>query len=75
MYDMNEHDQSRLKNLIEYHMHFTDSSRARHILENWDNFLPKFIKVMPVDFRRALLEMREPVKDDQELIAGTVAGE
>jgi len=75
MYDMNEHDQSRLKILIEYHMHFTDSSRARHILENWDNFLPKFIKVMPVDFRRALLEMREPVKDDQELIDGTVAGE
>ena len=75
MYDMNEHDQSRLKILIEYHMHFTDSSRARHILENWDNFLPKFIKVMPVDFRRALLEMREPVKDDQELIAGAAAGE
>ena len=75
MYDMNEHDQSRLKILIEYHMHFTYSSRARDILENWDNFLPKFIKVMPVDFRRALLEMREPVKDDQELIDGTVAGE
>jgi len=30
---------------------------------------------MPVDFRRSLLEMREPVKDDQELITGAVAGE
>jgi len=56
-------------------MHFTDSSRARHILENWEIFLPKFIKVMPVDFRRALLEMRGPVTNDQELIAATVAGE
>jgi glutamate synthase (NADPH/NADH) large chain len=39
-------------------MHFTDSGRARHILENWDDYLPKFVKVMPVDYRRALLEMQ-----------------
>ena len=74
-HDMMEHDQARLKILIEQHMHLTDSSRAREILENWDSYLPKFIKVMPVDFRRALLEMQEPVEDNQTTISRTIPGE
>ena len=57
-HDMTRHDAVRLKQLIEKHMHYTDSSRARHILENWSDYLPKFVKVMPVDYRRALLEMQ-----------------
>jgi glutamate synthase (NADPH/NADH) large chain len=28
------------------------------ILDNWDDYLPKFVKVMPVDYRRALQEMQ-----------------
>ena len=36
----------------------TCSKRARKILEDWDNYLPKFVKVMPVDYRRALQEMQ-----------------
>ena len=75
MYDMTKHDQSRLRFLIEHHMHFTDSSRARHILENWDTFLSKFIKVMPVDYRRALLEIQERSEDNQQSIVGVLAGE
>ncbi|MFP6735878.1 MAG: glutamate synthase large subunit [Rhodospirillales bacterium] len=58
MHDMTGYDSLRLRALIEQHMHFTDSGRARHILENWDTYLPKFVKVMPVDYRRALLEMQ-----------------
>ncbi|MDP6428081.1 MAG: glutamate synthase large subunit [Rhodospirillales bacterium] len=58
MRDMTGYDSLRLMKLIEDHMHYTDSDRARHILENWDSYLPKFVKVMPVDYRRALLEMQ-----------------
>ncbi|NHZ69907.1 MAG: hypothetical protein GWP20_01595, partial [Thermotogales bacterium] len=36
----------------------TDSSVARDILDNWNDVLPKFVKVMPVDYRRALKEMK-----------------
>ncbi len=32
-------------------------ARARHILENWETYLPKFRKVMPVEYRRALAEL------------------
>ncbi len=49
----------RLKGLIENHLRYTGSSRAKHILDNWDAYLPKFVKIMPVDYRRALREMQE----------------
>jgi len=57
-HDMTRYDAQRLKNLIEKHLHYTGSARARMILKNWDAMLPKFVKVMPVDYRRALQEMQ-----------------
>ena len=58
-HDMMRYDARRLRQLIERHVHYTDSARGRHILENWSDYLPKFVKVMPVDYRRALKEMQE----------------
>lgn len=57
-HDMTRYDAQRLKGLIQKHLHYTDSARAQHILDNWDTMLPKFVKVMPVDYRKALLEMQ-----------------
>jgi glutamate synthase (NADPH/NADH) large chain len=57
--DMTRFDAVRLKNLIEKHLHYTNSSVAKHILDNWDSMLSKFVKVMPVDYRRALDEMKQ----------------
>lgn len=49
-------DETRLKKLIERHMHYTGSKRAKNILDNWESFLPKFIKIVPTDYRRALTD-------------------
>ena len=57
-HDMTRYDAERLYGLIEQHAHYTNSERAREILKDWDNYLPKFVKVMPVDYRRALQEMQ-----------------
>ena len=57
--DMTQHDALRLKQLIERHLHYTDSARARDILDHWSEWLPKFVKVMPVDYRRALEAAQE----------------
>jgi glutamate synthase (NADPH/NADH) large chain len=57
-HDMTRYDALRLRRLIERHVHYTDSARGREILDNWDEYLPKFVKVMPVDYRRAMLEMQ-----------------
>ncbi|MEZ5542295.1 MAG: glutamate synthase large subunit [Pseudomonadota bacterium] len=56
--DMTRYDAQRLNRLIQRHVHYTDSERGRRILEHWNDYLPKFIKVMPVDYRRALQEMQ-----------------
>ncbi|BCH30864.1 glutamate synthase [Mesorhizobium sp. L-8-10] len=55
--DMTKHDEERLVQLISNHMHYTGSTRAKAILENWATYRPKFRKVMPVEYRRALIEM------------------
>jgi glutamate synthase domain-containing protein 3 len=63
MRDMTKFDAERLHQLIENHMHYTGSTRARMILENWQDYLPKFVKVMPVDYRRALREIEQENAD------------
>ncbi len=52
-------DAERLYQLIQRHKSFTGSSRANHILANWDEYLPKFRKVMPVEYRKALAELEK----------------
>jgi glutamate synthase (NADPH/NADH) large chain len=57
--DMNRHDAERIWELLSRHLKYTGSSRARAILGAWDRYLPKFVKVMPVEYRRALLELEK----------------
>jgi glutamate synthase (NADPH/NADH) large chain len=57
--DMTRYDALRLHRLIEQHAQYTGSGIARQILDNWNDYLPKFVKVMPVDYRRALEEMKQ----------------
>jgi glutamate synthase (NADPH/NADH) large chain len=52
-------DAERLRILVERHLLFTGSARARELLENWDDALQHFVKVMPRDYKRALLDLKE----------------
>lgn len=54
MHDMSRHDAQRLYTLIDNHKRLTGSERAAEILGDWSRYQSKFIKVMPVDYRRAL---------------------
>ncbi|WP_031432337.1 glutamate synthase large subunit [Methylomarinum vadi] len=56
-HDMTRFDAIRLRQLISNHLHYTGSSVAERILLSWEDYLPKFVKIMPVDYRRALTEM------------------
>ncbi|MFC5037069.1 glutamate synthase large subunit [Tianweitania sediminis] len=55
--DMTKHDEERLLKLISNHVHYTGSARGKAILDDWASYRPKFRKVMPVEYRRALIEM------------------
>jgi glutamate synthase (NADPH/NADH) large chain len=50
-------DAARLRLLIERHYRHTGSARARAMLDNWESALADFVKVMPNDYRRALLDL------------------
>ena len=46
----NNDDLKRIKELVEQHVLHTNSSKGRHILENWNNFVNRFTKVVPVAY-------------------------
>ncbi len=54
-------DLNFIKTSLEKHLKYTNSNKAKLILENWQNYLPKFKKILPSDYRR-VLEAFEKVK-------------
>ena len=70
-HDMTRFDSIRLRQLVENHLHYTNSAVAQKILDNWSDYLPKFVKVMPVDYRRALLEMQVAQAKGNEVVKGS----
>ena len=47
-------DEAEVKSLIEAHFAATQSPKAKRILENWQNEKQRFIKVMPIEYKRLL---------------------
>ena len=64
---MLSYDEERLRILVERHRLLTGSKKATYLLENWDSSLNKFIKVVPKDYRRALLELQ--AEEASEVVA------
>ncbi|MDT8301348.1 MAG: glutamate synthase large subunit [Sedimentisphaerales bacterium] len=51
-------DKDLLFDLIQRHLKWTGSKRAQYILDTWSNMVGKFVKVVPIDYRKALEKMR-----------------
>jgi len=64
-HSLSQNDQKILRTLIERHIHYTNSAVARNILDNWQDFLPGFVRVMPVDYHRALQEMETEMQNSE----------
>ncbi|MAU41452.1 MAG: glutamate synthase large subunit [Kordiimonas sp.] len=70
MRDMTSNDANRIKTLLENHARYTNSARAQEILANFATYLPRFVKVMPVDYRRALEQMQKAQSGNTSLRHG-----
>ena len=70
MGDMREQDVERLHALISRHAHYTNSKTAQKILKDFAAYLPKFRKVMPTEYRRALADLAKA-----KLAAANAGGE
>jgi glutamate synthase domain-containing protein 3 len=51
---LGDDDVEKLQRMIRKHFKYTRSERADDILRKWDGFAPKFVKVFPKDYKRAL---------------------
>ena len=58
-------DLDYLKARIEKHAEYTGSTRAAAILKDWETQRSRFVKVMPVDYKRALDELRKLAEEEQ----------
>jgi len=52
-------DVRELRSIIERHLEYTDSPKAAKILSDWEEELPRFIKVMPVGYKLLLEQESE----------------
>jgi glutamate synthase (ferredoxin) len=52
-----------LHQLIQRHADYTQSQKALQVLSHWEAMLPKFVKVMPRDYKRVLQALQEALKD------------
>jgi len=58
-----DEDKALLNRMIEQHVKHTGSQAGRRILDNWHDKIHQFVKVMPMEYRRALGRM---IKEDAE---------
>ena len=67
---MDRNDAERIHALLARHYKYTGSSRAKDIIDNWASYLPKFVKVMPVEYARALKELEKAQETSDGLTIG-----
>ncbi|HQH11591.1 MAG TPA: hypothetical protein PLS31_04090, partial [Candidatus Sumerlaeota bacterium] len=53
-----KNDIDELQQIINNHYIYTRSELAEQILVNWDEYLPKFIKVIPLEYKKVLEEQK-----------------
>ncbi|WP_036985383.1 glutamate synthase large subunit [Prolixibacter bellariivorans] len=51
-------DIQELQEMISNHLLHTQSSLGQRILTNWDEYLPKFVKVIPFEYKKVLEELK-----------------
>ena len=62
-------DVAALRRMVEEHLSYTGSVTAKRVLDDWDDTLPKFVKVMPIDYKRVLSERAQREKDHAMQVA------
>jgi glutamate synthase (NADPH/NADH) large chain len=55
---VDESDLWLLYSLVEDHVRFTGSPHGRRVLDNWEHLVARFVKVMPIDYKRVLQARR-----------------
>jgi glutamate synthase (NADPH/NADH) large chain len=60
-------DADRIRSYLEEHLQRTGSRKATELLDSWESVVPKFVKVMPSEYRRALEAQESPATNGVRL--------
>ncbi len=60
---LDEEDRETVYDMIQKHADYTNSQKASKILPNWQEFAPKFVKVMPRDYKRVLQAIKDAIAE------------
>ena len=64
-------DTTFLHTYLQNHYGYTKSDYAAQILDNWEDILPYFVKVMPIDYRHALLRIQGQESREADIVGMT----
>ncbi len=62
-------DEKILKQLVKNHFKYTNSELAFSILQKWENSLKHFVKIMPIDYKKALERLEKEQHINQKTMA------
>ena len=63
-------DELRLKKIIKKHIQLTNSSKGKFIIQNWEEVISKFVKITPVEYKKALQNLKGNKFSQKIKIAG-----
>ena len=67
-------DVQTLRTMLEQHVRYTGSRKARMVLDDWSRMLQQFVKVMPLDYKRVLAERKAAAKKSVHRKQGAASG-
>lgn len=60
---LDEEDRETIYSMIQKHADYTNSPKATKVLSSWQEFAPKFVKVMPRDYKRVLQAIKKAIAE------------
>ena len=60
--ELADDDRNYIHRMVKQHVQYTGSVPGQRVLNDWDNLIGKFVKIMPVDYKRALAELAKAEK-------------
>jgi glutamate synthase (NADPH/NADH) large chain len=74
-HSLTQDDSRILRRLIARHVRYTDSPRGKMILAGWDHYRTKFVKVMPIEYRRALQQLQARTRATERTEVSVAVGD
>jgi len=68
-----EKDIVEVRSLIELHLKHTGSTVAKKVLDNWEDSIDQFVKVMPTDYKRVLQQRQQHDEEQEAIVHGATS--